>query len=199
MKTYQVTKIQGAPDWSRIPVAQISCHLWSCQTQIVPQAQLAWDQWGLHVRLQTKEQDILRRYTGFADPVYTDSCLEFFFAPAEGERYFNFEVNPNGALFVGYGLKNPNRCRLYREDWDSLLQLKPFDTEDGWGIEMTVPVELIGYFVPDFRLYSGQVLRGNFYKCGDETVNPHFIAWSPVEAATPQFHLPEFFGKLILE
>ena len=39
--------------------------------------------------------------------------------------------------------------------------------------------------------------KANFYKCGDETLHPHFGCWNPVVAEEPNFHLPEFFGTLL--
>ena len=44
----------------------------------------------------------------------------------------------------------------------------------------------------------GLRLRGNFYKCGDATVQPHYLAWNPVTSAVPAFHRPEDFGEIVL-
>lgn len=41
-------------------------------------------------------------------------------------------------------------------------------------------------------------LRGNFYKCGDATVQPHYLAWNPVTSETPAFHRPWEFGEIVL-
>ncbi|MDD6236825.1 MAG: carbohydrate-binding family 9-like protein, partial [Clostridiales bacterium] len=41
-------------------------------------------------------------------------------------------------------------------------------------------------------------LRGNFYKCGDKTKHPHFGMWNPINNEFPDFHLPQFFGRIIL-
>ena len=43
------------------------------------------------------------------------------------------------------------------------------------------------------------MICGNFYKCGDETVQPHYYSWNPVELVDPDFHRSEFFGKLYFE
>ena len=37
-------------------------------------------------------------------------------------------------------------------------------------------------------------MRGNFYKCGDHTVNPHWGSWAPVDKV--DFHVPLLFGDL---
>ena len=41
--------------------------------------------------------------------------------------------------------------------------------------------------------------NANFYKCGDETQKPHYLSWNPVKTSKPDFHRPEYFGKLIFE
>ena len=47
-------------------------------------------------------------------------------------------------------------------------------------------------------LTPGAAFAGNFYKC-DESLHPHFGAWSPIDAPAPDFHRPECFGKLVIE
>ena len=42
-------------------------------------------------------------------------------------------------------------------------------------------------------------MTANLYKCGDATVIPHYLTWNRVEVTDIDFHLPEFFGKLILK
>lgn len=199
MKTYEVTRVNGQPDWQSIPVAPIDQYLWSDVRSILPSAQAAWDEDALYVRLQAIEPHILRRFTGDMDMVCEDSCLEFFFCPEpEGDRYFNFEGNPNGSMYIGYGRPGKARCRLYRGDFRDVFQVTPFDIPGGWGLELRIPVSFIQIFVPNFRLYSGQVLRANFFKCGDETPQEHYMAWNPVDVPAPNFHLPEFFGEIKL-
>ena len=175
----------------------IDQHLWSNVRTIIPQAQLAWDEKNLYIRLQTIEPNIRREYTGNTDPVYLDSCLEFFFCPeASGDRYFNIEANPNGSLYVGFGLPGEDRCRLSDQNWKNLLHLMPFEFIGGWGIEMQIPVKFIRIFIPSFRLYSGLCLRANFYKCGDLTEQEHYIAWNPIEGSLHSFHIPQCFGEI---
>ena len=41
--------------------------------------------------------------------------------------------------------------------------------------------------------------KANFYKIAENSSNPHYITWSEVGIDHPDFHRPEFFGKLIFE
>ena len=43
---------------------------------------------------------------------------------------------------------------------------------------------------------SGQVWRGNFFKCAEDISHPHWAAWSPVDEFN--FHLPRCFGAIQL-
>ena len=159
MKTYEIPRVQGSPDWQTVPCVAIDNHLWSDVYSISASAQVAWNENTIFVRLQAKEQDILRRYREDFDPVYLDSCLEFFFCPTEGDdRFFNFEMNPNGALLVGFGADCNNRCCPDPQQWQVLRQsvsTAPFVTPDGWGITLQIPVSFVQAFVPDLYATLG--------------------------------------------
>jgi hypothetical protein len=66
-------------------------------------------------------------------------------------------------------------------------------------VELHIPVRFAQIFVPEFTLRPGMILRANFYKCGDNTAQPHYIAWNAVNHPTPNFHLPQYFGELHLK
>ena len=40
-------------------------------------------------------------------------------------------------------------------------------------------------------------MKANFYKCGELTDHPHLAMWSEVEVEIGDFHVPDFFGKLV--
>jgi len=198
MRIYEAPYTSGQPNWETIPAAPIDTHLWSDIYTIIPSAQAAWDENHLYIRLQAIEPHIRREYTGDWDPVCEDSCLEFFFCPKAGDqRYFNFEGNPNGSLYVGFGNAGDDRCRLLHEIRNT-IHATPFEIPGGWGLELKIPVTFIRIFVPEFKLYSGLTLRGNFFKCGDKTEQVHYMSWNPVEVSYPCFHMPQFFGEIKL-
>ena len=41
-------------------------------------------------------------------------------------------------------------------------------------------------------------MTGNFYKC-DENAGAPFGSWAPITAPKPDFHRPEYFGKIVIE
>ena len=82
-------------------------------------------------------------------------------------------------------------------DKDELCAPNPFRTADGWGIEFVVPAAGIA------RYFSGFARRGeaagNFYKCGDRTQTPHYLAWAKLTSDHPDYHRRQDFGTLRFE
>ena len=200
MRQYTITKVTGAPDWNQIPALDVDNYLWCEPLDIKMKSQICYDETGLHVHLRAWEKEIRAELHEPMSMVCEDSCMEFFFRPVEGDlRYFTLEINPNGQMYIGFGPNMPKLVRLALQEEDTLLQKKWNYTEDGWEVFYTFPVSVIQVFFPGYALKSGMKIYANSYKCGDETVKPHFIAWNPVEVTVPSFHEPEHFGLMILE
>ena len=117
--------------------------------------------------------------------------------PERGERYFNFEVNPNGCMHIGFGHNRADRVILARRDDMEFFCIKPERTPNGWAVSYRVPLSFLQLFYPDFS-FSG-LLRANSYKCGDDTAHPHYLSWNPVTSTQPDFHRPEDFGIMKFE
>ena len=198
MKEYVLKHISGQPDWSQIPVMHIDYQKKEIQHGITAQAQLCWSDAGIHVHLSCQEKYIRKELTGKLDPIWEDSCLEFFLRPTEDMHYFNFEFNPNCALFLGYSKRKPNIIRQILPNHMETFKPVANLTEDGWEITYIIPFAFIQNYFHDFQPKSGLQFYVNCYKCGDETVVPHFLMWNPLPMEC-SFHSPEHFGRLILE
>ena len=197
MGIYHVVNVDK-PDWSAIEKAALNHQPWLEDNGVRAWAQACHDGERIHVRMTAKEEKIRATLTGPLDAVCTDSCLEFFFAPEDGDdRYINFEWNPLGTLYLGFGAARETRMRMIVKDKDALFAPKPFETEGGWGIEFSIPVSFIRLFFPRFFL-EGEA-SGNFYKCGDKTEVPHYLAWTDLTSEKPDYHRRHDFGKLIFE
>ena len=200
MRQYIIKKVTGEIDWATIPALDVDNYLWCEKLDIKMKSQICYSEEGLHVHLRAWEKDIRAELTEPMSMVCEDSCMEFFFRPQEGDlRYFNLEINPNGQMYIGFGYNMPTLVRLALQEEDTLLQKKWNYTEDGWEVFYTFPVSVIRVFFPGYELKSGMKIYANSYKCGDETVKPHFIAWNPVDVVVPSFHEPEHFGLMELE
>ena len=193
METYTILRRGDCLDWNSIPALVMDRQPLPRPHEITAQAQLCYDEEALYVRLQTKESDIRAQHTGLLDEICEDSCLEFFFCPQEGDpRYFNIEVNPNGAMFLGFGTGLANLQRLIPEHPPILPQIT--QTTDGWALEYAIPYGFVRLFFPDFAPAPGKSIRANCYKCGELTPIPHWLCWNEVPAEPFTFHCPDHFG-----
>ena len=194
---YRAVRVEK-PEWEKIPAVTLTHQPWLAPCDIEASAQLCHDGENLYVRMTAKEKNIRATLTGPLDQVCSDSCLEFFLAPkADDARYFNFEWNRLLSVYVGFGGARKTRARQMLKDPKALFAPAAFDTADGWGIEYRIPKAYIQMYMPDFELRGEAAC--NFYKCGDETETPHYLAWAPLSSDTPDYHRRQDFGKLIFE
>ena len=199
MKTAIIPRVSQTPDWDAIPLLPIDTLLWSEPVDISAWAQICWNNRALYVRLSAREAQIRAEHTGPIGMPCQDSCLEFFFSPVPGDnRYLNFEFNPNCCLYLGIGSGGHDLVRLLPGD-TAIFHPQVLRTADGWNLTYEIPVSFIRRFFPQFTPAPGGTIRANFYKCGDLTPQPHFLAWNPVGCETPNFHCPEWFGQLTFE
>ncbi len=192
--------------WADLPALAVDKYLW-LDNGYRPsvEAKLCYTRLYLYVRFRAGEKRVRVRYTEFQDPVYKDSCVEFFVDAFPETRlgYVNFETNAAGTLLAAFGPDRSHRKPLWPEDLAgfevSASVEGPVDGEHGreeWTLEYRVPLALFR------KLYGHEIRPGlraaaNFYKCGDETEVPHYGAWSRVETPAPDFHRPEFFGEVV--
>ena len=194
-KVYYIRAVKGEPDWDSIPEASIDTVLWTEDTGTRARGQLCRDDENLYVHLRAAEREIRAENTRQLSPVWEDSCLEFFFKTGGSDIYFNFEINPNGCLCLQAGPARAGRFNIVREDAAAYFRIRTGRTEDGWEVFYRIPAAFLRLFCPGYR-FEGE-MYGNMYKCGDKTARPHYLSWSPIALDTPNFHCPEYFGKLI--
>lgn len=188
----------AAPDWMAIPAVKLTHQPWLAPCGVAAKAQMCHDGERIYVRMRAWEAPVRATLTGPLEQVCNDSCLEFFFAPDPGdERYLNFEWNPLGTLYLGFGAARGRRVRQIVPDAARKFALTPLRMEQGWGIAFSVPADFVRLYFPGFSL-AGEA-AGNFYKCGDQTDTPHYLAWAPLTSAAPDFHRRQDFGRLRFE
>lgn len=199
MNHYIISRVSGKPDWEKIPCLQVDNFQWLPALDIRMTAQICYDETGIHVHLQAWEKNIRAENNAPLSMVCEDSCMEFFFRPMEGDmRYFNIEINPNACTYIGFGPNMPELVRLVPQEEDTFMAKSSRYTADGWEVFFTVPVAMIRVFFPGYELTPGKKIYANCYKCGDETVQPHYISWNKVDVPEPSFHEPEHFGLMTL-
>ena len=156
------------------------------------------------LKYYVNEKYILAQETKTNGDVYKDSTVEFFVSFDE-KNYYNFEFNCIGTIHIGYGSGRNNRTPIKPVitemiEIESSLGDKPFEEKIGnfdWEMMIRIPTKCFAF--DDIKSLSDTNATANFYKCGDETSEPHFVTWNPINVESPDYHRPEFFGKIKFE
>lgn len=152
------------------------------------------------------EENILAKRTDTNSAVSKDSCVEFFFDPLGDGNYYNFEINCIGTIHLAYGpgrgkreYVDPKVIQKYIKA-ESSLGNQPFAEKKGghtWEMTIVIPAEVMTH--NKGISLKGLEAKSNFYKCGDETSQKHYVTWNPVGTEKPDYHRPEYFGNLVFE
>lgn len=157
----------------------------------------------LFVRFEVAERYTAARVVEDNGEVWTDSCVEFFFAPDSGAGYYNFETTCIGRMLLGHRLsRNEGVVHASAETLASVRRVSslpdaPFEEREGdnrWTLTLAIPPQAL--FRHAFDSWDGVRGRMNIYKCGDNLSHPHFLSWRPIATPQPDFHRPEFFGEV---
>ncbi len=200
MKRYQVPFVDSEMEildkrWADVPALRIN-EVWEnyYPSPYHTEARVVHSRDGITVKFTTDEWPLRADRTTKNSMICEDSCLEFFITPNEEEEQFiNFEINPFGVAHVGIGKDRHERTLLDFDDYP--LRRESFiRAEKEWSLLLFVPYSFL-----DAHFSSrGKTMKANFYKCGDFTVKKHFSVWNPIEVEIPDYHRPEFFGRLDL-
>jgi len=137
------------------------------------------------------------------DPVYKDSCVEFFIAFDEEMKYYNLEFNPIGTCKLNFGRDRNDRILISENLIRTIRYLATIQnqiTNDDkpatqWEITLMIPVEVFSEHV--ITSVSGKQCSANFHKCGDDLPVPHFLCWNNIQSVEPDFLVRECFGKIL--
>ena len=202
MKTLTLPLVSGFADIDKFAASAVDCVQWPEAFPYKPEVKIraAHDADSLLVRFNVVENGLRAVCTDLNGPVWEDDCVELFVKTPGSGFYYNFETN-----CIGIGLVSRRVSREECVHFDdeamakvgrcSSVPLAPvnLEGEQSWSLELKIPFCLLDCGP------KPELLEANFYKCGDKTAVPHFLCWNPVETPKPDFHRPEFFGRLILE
>ena len=200
MKSITIKKFDYAPSvWDEVQEIKIDNFKW-VNTNKAPKttAKLFYDDNGLYIKFFVLESKITAMHKNLNDPVCEDSCVEFFVRPSCDKRYINFEVSAMGTMLIGLGEGREERLALIPDTAIFKMETTVKDADsykgDMWCVEYTVPFAFLNEIYGEFDIKEG--FYGNFFKCGDLTDVEHYGMWSPTECQFPNFHMPEYFGKI---
>jgi len=203
------------------PIALVEKMLDSCKVEFHQIDQLNWPEYAykpeVKFRIAYSKEEIYLQYfvkekfirahfiKDYGSQPYKDSCVEFFIIPALDSIYYNLELNCIG---VGTFAGGPNRKDRTSFTPDITAQIRRssslgnagFETKEGdfdWKITIAIPISL--FSLSEVPKLEGRTLKANFYKCGDDLPERHYLSWNPILFERPNFHTPDFFGDLYFE
>lgn len=200
-RKYIVKSVKKGFDWDAIEKAPIDRFCWCREYAPKTYAQIVFlEEREFVIRLTCFEKNPQAVYKNFGDYVWLDSCLEFFvaFDANEPTRYMNCEMNSAGAAYMCIGKKGEGRRVLIDSVLGHIPEYKPYILEDRWFVELHLTVEDIKKLFGDIEFKKGYKFTANMFKCGDRTEYEHYGMWSKTVSIFPQFHMPEYFGELII-
>ena len=198
-KEYTTYAFERAPSWDEVPEGMLEFSNWDSKIHYETSFKMCFvKDRGIYLRMRTNETDIRAVNSRRDENIWEDSCMEFFICPfSHREEYLNFEMNPKGAWLCQFGRTRENRAFL-KSLTDREISLDTRVTSDGWSLEAFIPCELISEAFGEEFIAQECSLKGNFYKCGDLTVKPHYDSFAKMTTLPPGFHNPECFGQLII-
>ena len=164
-----------------------------------PTLRMNYDETGFNVLFTVYEKEPYRKRVGHHAPVHLDSCAELFlnFHPQTSDRYINFEVNANGAMDASFRRDRYDTADLKTEEIDGFgIRVSLHDTF--WTVQYKIGFDFIKKYYPAFDIAEKPVMKGNVYKCGEETDPEHYISFYEVPVTPPDFHTPQFFGDFVI-
>ena len=150
----------------------------------------------LLVRFDGRDAGMVATLTRRDDPLWTEDVYEVFLSPAEPPAlYFEFEMNPLGALFDAR-VESPDLVRsTMRADpaWNLRgLSGKSRVRPDRWSAVLKIPLTELAGGGPIPRRWGA-----NFFRV-DRGSPDEYSAWSPTFADPADFHAAARFGILEL-
>lgn len=195
------------PYWQNLSLAKIDQQMaampvsgiidtinWKEQYPIAPETKftLAHTDEIFYVRFEVKGEVPLSTKTNDLELVNEDACVEIFIGDKDNTHYWNFEFNPAGICNASH--RKERKVDVVRLNAEQLQSIKRFPVQlcaAHWSLLVGIPFSLI-----NLDRTKEHSRRANLYKCGDKTAMKHYASWNPIEAETPAFHLPEFFGEI---
>jgi hypothetical protein len=190
----------------KLPLHALDVELWNKGNGLTCKADFTishFDQ-GLRIHYSVLEPFLNARKRKINDDVHKDNCVEFFLAFDNEPTYYNFEFNCLGSLKAAYGKSrkhrkylSPDVLKVVEDNIDIAIGNVSQGKLVKWDINIILPIEVFSFH--DKSSFSGLNCSANFAKCGDNLPTPHFLSWINIPSQEPDFHQPNYFGKVTFE
>ncbi len=207
----QINAQWDAPEWSHVEAQRLE-HYMGDKPKHFPNTyvKIAYDDEHIYVMFRVEDNYVRAVAQQHQDSVCTDSCVEFFFAPVDdvAKGYFNLEMNCGGIMLLHFQtIPRQDQVPLAENAVNKIKvahsmpkNVDPEITEPTtWTVEYALPISILSDYLEIIKPASGVAWKANFFKCGDDTSQPHWITWAHDDHPQPDFHRPQAFGKLAFE
>ena len=207
----KIDAIWDKPQWRDIQPINITNYMGTIPG-FRPQAQakMMYDENNIYIIFNVKDRYVRCLTKDINGPVWEDGAVEFFFAPDSGQPllYFNLETNCGGTPLMHYNIVPRKESKELATDDIKEIEIahtlpRIIDPEIAdpvtWTLEYRIPIAMLERYSRITHPKEGVEWRANFYKIAENNSNHHYITWSVIENEIPDFHKPQFFGKLKFE
>lgn len=202
MEHYVCRTIDDIRDLEQCEVFYVDRYNWCGDYRPVTYGRIGyWKGHGFAVRMISEEKNPVGICVEPDGMVCRETAMEAFFQffpdECENQIYLNFEGNALGTLHVRYG-RSRNDRKSFPADLREACRCTCSIMEDGWMMQLVIPLELIAYVYGKEELGSGSKFRCNFYKISEEQKPVHFGSATEIKSEKPDFHLPKYFATAVI-
>lgn len=156
------------------------------------------------LQYDVKEREVLAAVAEDNGKVWTDTCVEFFVS-FDDAHYYNGEFTCIGKALLGYreyyhkAEHAPNNIMRSIKRLSTLGETNIEKKQGDFDWKLTLVIPITAYWHSGLKTLDGVKAKGNFFKCGDNLTEPHYVSWTQIDTPSPSFHQPRFFGELEFE
>ena len=178
-----------------LPPIALSDAVTGAPARLATSVRIGWRSGALLVRFDGRDEGVVATYARRDEPLWMEDVFEVFLSPEETPSvYYEFEVNPKGALFDARVTSPEGKRATMSADvsWNcpgfgARVRVRP----DRWSALLTIPLSPMNPG-KDVRRW-----RANFFRI-DRGKADEYSAWQPTFVDPPDFHVPARFGLLTL-
>ncbi len=171
-------------------------------------AEICYSNTGFTVSYSATDNNVYSKYPNCHDQVWEDDALEFMIYPGLVSadpigNYTELDISPKSGFWAG-AIHNPSGFHPVNTTLLPCNEVTYHATlsATGWAATLHVPFSVINYGGGYLHgRHTPQIWRANFYRTDRSkgSTEQEFSAWSANGADPPNFHIPRYFGILILE
>jgi uncharacterized protein (DUF362 family) len=182
------------PPWARATAVEWTTDYAGAETGTKTRVRFVWGASALFALFELSDwggnTDTSKPIDVEREKLWGEDCVEIFLDPTLGspKSYYEIEVGPHGH-FLDLSLDD----KKSNVDWSSGLQVAT--TRDGK--RATIELAITAKEIVDAMKPGAELPLGLFRMEGKDPRK--YLAWRPPRTKKPNFHVPEAFGKLVLD